>query len=146
MDALSDVLRVVGLNGGVFMDAEFTEPWAIAGKVAPELCRPFMAQPEQVVCFHYVVEGGFRLDVEGAPSIIVGPGEAVMLPRNDLHVLSSGGGVAPVAAGELIEQPDSLGVARIVHGGGGARTRLVCGFLGGSAQLHPLLASLPTAI
>ena len=65
MDALSDVLRVVGLSGGVFMDAEFTDPWSVAGKVAPELCRPFMAQPAQVVGFHYVVEGGFELRLEG---------------------------------------------------------------------------------
>ncbi len=35
------------------------------------------------------------------------------------------------------------GMARIVHGGGGPRTRMVCGFVGGNAQLHPLLANLP---
>ena len=34
----------------------------------------------------------------------------------------------------------------IVHGGGGAQTRMVCGFLGGNAQLHPLLANLPSVI
>jgi AraC-like DNA-binding protein len=61
MDALSDVLRVVGLTGGVFLEAEFTEPWTVAGKVAPDLCRPFMVQPRQVVLFHYVVDGGFVL-------------------------------------------------------------------------------------
>ena len=29
MDALSDVLRVVRLKGGVFLHAEFTAPWCI---------------------------------------------------------------------------------------------------------------------
>jgi hypothetical protein len=29
MDALSDVLRVVRLDGGVFLRAEFTAPWCI---------------------------------------------------------------------------------------------------------------------
>jgi hypothetical protein len=37
MDALSDVLPFVDLTGGVFMDAEFTEPWSVSGKVAPGL-------------------------------------------------------------------------------------------------------------
>jgi AraC-like DNA-binding protein len=143
MDALSDVLRIVGLTGGVFMEAEFTEPWSVVGKVAPELCRPFMAQPEHVVCFHYVLEGRFVLRLGDGTSSEVGAGEVVMLPRNDVHVFGSAAGIAPVSAGQLIQAPEALGVARITHGGGGARTRMVCGFLGGNSQLHPMLASLP---
>jgi len=146
MDALSDVLRVVGLTGGVFMDAEFTEPWSVTGKVAPELCRPFMVQPRQVVCFHYVVEGGFQLQVDDDEPMEVAAGQAIMLPRNDVHVFGSRTGLRPVSAGDLISPPDSLGVFKIRHGGGGARTHLVCGFLGGNEQLQPLLASLPAAM
>jgi AraC-like DNA-binding protein len=69
-----------------------------------------------------------------------------MLPRNDLHVFGSARELAPIGAGELIRPPQALGVARIVHGGGGGRTRMVCGFLGGNSQLHPLLASLPAVM
>ncbi len=143
MDALSDVLRFVGLTGGVFMDAEFTEPWSISGKVAPELCRPFMVQPEYVVCFHYVVEGALKLTLEDGASRQVRAGEVVMLARNDRHVLGSASSLAPIGLGEVIQPPEAFGVARIVHGGGGPRTRMVCGFLGGNAHLHPLLAALP---
>jgi len=32
MDALSDVLRVARLNGGVFLHAEFFEPWCMAAR------------------------------------------------------------------------------------------------------------------
>ncbi len=143
MDALSDVLRVVGLTGGVFMDAEFTEPWSVAGKVAPELCRPFMVQPARVVAFHYVVEGGFELQLQDEPPCRIRAGEAVMLPRNDMHVFGSPGNLPAVSVRDLIQPLESLGVVRIVHGGGGARTRLVCGFMGGNDQIHPLLTSLP---
>jgi AraC-like DNA-binding protein len=146
MDALSDVLRVVGLTGGVFLDAEFTEPWSVAGKVAPDLCRPFMAQPQQVVCFHYVVEGGFELQLDHGPPMTIGAGQAVMLPRNDMHVFGSRSDLPPVGAHELIHPPDALGLFKIRHGGGGSRTRLVCGFLGGNDQLQPLLTSLPAAL
>jgi hypothetical protein len=31
-DALSDLLRVVRLSGGVFLDAEFTAPWCVAAQ------------------------------------------------------------------------------------------------------------------
>ena len=40
MDALSDVLRVVGLAGGVFLEARFTAPWCLLGQVGPEHCAP----------------------------------------------------------------------------------------------------------
>jgi AraC-like DNA-binding protein len=146
VDALSDILRVVGLTGGLYMDAEFTEPWAVMGQVAPELCRPFMVQPERVVGFHYVLEGAFDLTVEGRPAIRVSAGQAVMLPRNEVHVLSGGPRVAPISAAEVLRPPEAFGVARTNFGGGGARTRMVCGFMGGNAQLEPLLASLPSAI
>jgi len=47
---------------------------------------------------------------------------------------------------DLIHAGDAHGVAKGVHGGGGARTRLVCGFMGGNAQLRPLLESLPAVM
>jgi hypothetical protein len=41
------------------LDTEFTEPWCVSGKVALELCQPYMVEPEYIVGFHYVMEGGF---------------------------------------------------------------------------------------
>jgi AraC-like DNA-binding protein len=146
MDALSDVLRVTGLTGGVFMEAEFTAPWAIMAKVSPELCRPFMVLPQQLVCFHYVAEGAFLMQLEDGRLWEVRAGEAIMLLRNDAHVMTSAPNLAPVAASEIIKPPDDLGVPRISYGGGGERTRLVCGFLGGDAQLNPLLDHMPVAL
>jgi AraC-like DNA-binding protein len=146
MDALSDVLRIVGLSGGVFMEAEFTAPWSVAGRVSPEFCRPFMAPPPQVIGFHYVVEGLMRLSMDGVPPLDVVAGQVVMLPHNDLHVFASPDGGAPVGVHELASQADGRGVPKIVYGGDGPRTRVVCGFLGGNDQLDLLLASLPRVL
>lgn len=143
MDALSDVLDVVGLAGGVFLHAEFTEPWWVAGRVSPEACRPFMAPPQEVIGFHYVAEGRFLVRIEGEPDHEIGQGEAVMLPRNDMHAFGYGPSLPPILISDIIQPPNALGMAQIVHGGGGARTRLICGFLGGNDQLRPLLTGLP---
>ncbi len=61
MDALSDVLRVVKLSGGVFLQAEFTEPWCLVSEVTPENCAPLMPVPEHLILYHYVAEGDFHL-------------------------------------------------------------------------------------
>ena len=57
MDALSDVLRVAHLTGGVFLHAEFFEPWCIAARVSPEHCTPILGPASHLIIYHYVVEG-----------------------------------------------------------------------------------------
>lgn len=143
MDPLSDVLRLVGLTGGVFMEAEFSAPWSVAGKVSKEFCAAFMAPSERIVAFHYVVEGEVTVVLAEGPGRRLGAREVVLLPHNDAHIFASAEGLATVSAAQLIQPAETQGVARIVHGGGGARTRMVCGFLGGNEGLHPLLANLP---
>lgn len=143
MDPLSDVLRLVGLTGGVFMEAEFSAPWSVAGKVTNEFCRAFMAPSERIVAFHYVVEGSLSLSLENGASWRLAARQIVLLPHNDVHVFASAEGLAPVSVAELIQPAGKNGIARIVFGGGGARTRMLCGFLGGNEGLHPLLANLP---
>ena len=61
MDALSDVLKVAHLTGGVFLHAEFFAPWCIATRVAPQHCAPFLATASDLIIFHYVVEGDLHI-------------------------------------------------------------------------------------
>jgi AraC-like DNA-binding protein len=143
MDALSDALRVMGLTGGVFLDARFTAPWSIIGKIANEHCRPYMTVPGQLICFHFLAEGRCVAQVDGHPALELDAGDVVLIPRNDPHVIGSALGLKPILASELIVPPQGSELPKIVHGGGGAHTRLVCGFLGGDVLLHPLLAALP---
>ena len=146
MDALSDMLRVVGLTGGIFLDAKFTAPWCIAGQVSPDMCAPFMAPPSHLVCFHFLVEGRCAIEVDGVEPVKLGEGEVVLLARNELHRIGSDLRLNAVPAGEIILAPEGAGVPRIVHGGGGDRCTMVCGFLGGDTQLQPLLATLPSLL
>jgi AraC-like DNA-binding protein len=143
MDALSDALRVMGLTGGVFLDARFSAPWCIADKFSAEQCRPYLSAPSQVIGFHFVAEGRCVVQVEGQPPCELTAGDVVLIPRNDHHVMGSELGLKPMPASGLMHPPKGTELPKIVHGGGGVPTRLVCGFLGGEALLNPLLAALP---
>ena len=147
MDALSDVLRVVHLTGGVFLHAEFFAPWCIAARVAPEHCAPLLGPVSHLILYHYVVEGALHVRVEGEEAFVLRPGEVVLFPRNDLHLLGSDLALPPVLAGDIIQPPKDGGLFAIHHGGYGARTSLVCGFLGcDSADGNPVIATLPAAL
>ena len=65
MDALSDVLRVAHLTGGVFLHADFFAPWCMSARVAPEHCAPALGPASHLILYHYVVEGELRIRVEG---------------------------------------------------------------------------------
>jgi AraC-like DNA-binding protein len=146
VDALSDVLRVVKLTGGVFLDAEFSAPWCVKSQIGPEDCKPFLPEPAHVISYHYVVEGRLLVkEGDGAP-VALKAGEIVLFPRNDVHYLGSVMAREPTDAHTLIQAPDGGGLPRIVHGGGGEKTRIVCGFLGSEAQHNPLLATLPAML
>jgi AraC-like DNA-binding protein len=146
-DALSDVLRVVRLLGGVFLHAEFTEPWCILSQAEPEDCGPLMPEVDHIILYHYVLEGRMAIDVGGGPAVDVGPRQAVVLPHNDVHRMGSDLNLRPAPSHDLIHLGADGSLAEIRHGGGGARTRLICGFLGcRHLEGNPLLGALPPVL
>jgi AraC-like DNA-binding protein len=148
MDALSDVLRVAHLTGGVFLHAEFLAPWCVEARIEPQHCAPLLGAASHLMPYHYVVEGEVLVRVEGTEAFALGAGEVVLFPRNDLHLLGSDLGVPAVTARDIIRPPTGGGLFSIHHrGGDGARTRLVCGFLGcDGAQGNPVISTLPAAM
>ena len=149
MDALSDVLRVANLTGGVFLHAEFFAPWCIAARVSPEHCAPALGSASHLIIYHYVVEGEFRfrLQQDDAQELVIEAGEIVLLPHNDLHLMGSDLKIRPVPGKDIIHPPTSGGLFTIHHGGDGKRTRMVCGFLGcAEGERNPVIASLPSLL
>jgi AraC-like DNA-binding protein len=143
VDPLSDVLRSVRLKGGVFLDARFTAPWCVTSYVAAEDCKPMLANPAQMISYHFMTEGRMLVSAGNEPPIEVQAGEIVLLPRNDVHQLASEPGLMPVAGRDLIQPSPNGGLARATHGGGGASARIICGFLASDDAFNPLIASLP---
>jgi AraC-like DNA-binding protein len=142
-DPLSEVLRSVRLTGGVFLECRFGAPWSVISKISPEQWQPYLTNPSQVICYHFVIEGRLLVTVDGQPPLEVSAGEIVLLPRNDTHVLASAAGITPVNAYAFLKPSEDGGLDRIVHGGGGEPTRIVCGFLASEQDFNPLITRLP---
>jgi AraC-like DNA-binding protein len=146
MDALLDIFKTMRLSGGIFLDAEFTAPWCVTSQVTPEDCAPFMPQPVKLIAYHYVTEGNLILKVAEQPQVTVQVGEIILLPRNDEHVIGSAAALKPIMADHLILPGIGGKLARIVHGGGGEKTQILCGFLGTDAARLPICDILPSVM
>ena len=147
MDALSDVLRVMRLKGGVFLHAEFSDPWCLAVKIAPESCTPYLGPSSRLVAYHYVLEGRMRVRMDDGAELDVEAGQSVLFPRNDPHLLGTDLDRPPVMGAEVVQPPADGELARILIGGGGAQTKIICGFLGAEdVRGNPVIGALPAAL
>ena len=131
------------LSGGVFLDAEFTSPWCVSSHVGPEDYGAFLRSPAHVIAYHYVTEGRALLRVSDGPPVSVGAGEIILLPRNEPHQLGSELNLRAVSVDHLVQPPSEGRPPRIVYGGGGERTRMLCGFLGSDSPNPPIASVLP---
>jgi len=148
MDALSDVLGVIRLTGAVFLSAEFTAPWSVLTQRGPGDSAPNMSSAGHLVHYHLVTEGECLATLAGEEPIRVEAGDLLLFPRGDAHVLASAPDLKPVPTADLLGWSEPAGtIHRLVHGGGGETTRMVCGFLACDTRLfEPLLMALPRVL
>lgn len=147
MDALSDILQLVRLAGGVYLQAEFTAPWCLEGKLRPHHLGPMLHSSEHVIIYHYVLDGSVWLTIKSHPPQRFEAGQVIIMPHNDLHRIGSDLGIQPGSKTEVVETPHRLGLTKMEYGGGGAPTKLICGYLGcDKLEASPLLSALPPMI
>jgi AraC-like DNA-binding protein len=148
MDALSETLRVVRLVGAIFIQGRFTAPWCYQSPRADAAARLLEPQAERVVIFHLITEGECFAEIGDEPPIRLGAGDVAVFPQGHAHRMCSEPGLKP-ARGVRLEDARLADVLSrrprtLVYGGGGAATRLVCGYLACDARLaRMLLGGLP---
>jgi AraC-like DNA-binding protein len=146
MDALSETLRVVRLVGAIFINARFTAPWCYQSPRADSVAPILEPGAERVVIFHLITEGECYVELAGEPPVHLVAGDAIIFPQGDAHRMTSQPGLPPATGGRL-DEVLSRRPRQLAYGGGGASTRLVCGYLACDARLAGmLLAGLPALV
>ncbi|HET9339587.1 MAG TPA: AraC family transcriptional regulator [Casimicrobiaceae bacterium] len=146
MDALSETLRVVRLTGAIFINGRFTAPWCYQSPSAATAAPLLEPGAENVVIFHLITEGECHVELGEGPPMHLIAGDAVLFPQGDAHRMASEPGVAPAPGGRLADVL-SRRPRQLAYGGGGATTRLVCGYMACDARLaRLLLAGLPPVV
>ena len=143
MDALSQTLRVVHLVGAMFLQARFTAPWCYQSPRADVAAPLLEPRAERVIIFHLITEGECFVEMPDGPPVRLMAGDVVLFPRGDAHRMASQPGVA-AATGARLSEVLARRPRALAYGGGGAPTRLVCGYLACDDRLaRMLLSGLP---
>src|SRR5436305_7277969 len=78
MDVLSEVLRVVKLQGALFYNGEFSSPWSVFAAPSCELARYFGTDTEHVMVYHLLSEGQASVRLDDGKRLNLEAGDIVM--------------------------------------------------------------------
>lgn len=132
MNGVSEVLQSLRLEGGLFLTAEFTAPWCIWSRFSLPAFNERLAGKGHVMFFHFILEGGCKLRLSDDAKVLdVAAGDLVFFPSDERHLMGSHLHHAPIESIDLPPEPqvDGSDIIRFRHGGGGAITRIICGFI-----------------
>jgi AraC-like DNA-binding protein len=139
---LEAALEQLRLEGAIFFRSELTDAFAFESTPLA-FADSFHAGADRLILFHIVAAGSCWVEV-GGERHWARQGDVIVLPYGDQHVI---GGLTPAVARpihELMEPPPWKQLPLLRHGGGGARTDIVCGYLYSEDPLFdPAMRALP---
>jgi AraC-like DNA-binding protein len=142
LDPLSDLLRVVRLDGAFFYAVEAAEPWIVESAPAKELRPQILPTSEHLISYHILTGGSCYVRLIGEEPVELGAGDVIVFPHGDPNVMSSGRDLC--APGVTTTFPDRYPDTVVLGNGGPPAATFVCGFLGCDRRpFNPLLTSLP---
>ena len=145
MDAVSEILSRVTLNGAVFFTAEFSAPWGFSAPAAKVMASKVAPGAPHLVVYHLVVEGGAYVEMADGQSLTLSPGDVVVFPHGDPHSMSNHKGTRPPFPNYgITAKIIARDLRPLSAGGGGAVSTFVCGYM--TCDPHPsrpILGGLP---
>lgn len=144
MDVLSEVLKVVKLDGAVFYNAEFSTPWSFRSPPSRTVAPYLAPGAGHVIIYHLLTEGRGFARLEDGERVPLEAGDIVIFPHGDAHIMESGDRIGTLDIGKELARILSQGLRLARLGGGGEITRFVCGFMTCEPRLvQVILGGLP---
>ena len=145
MDAFSEILTGVKLDGALYFNAELSAPWCFSSPPSTALAGLLAPGAPHLVIYHFLIEGGAYVGLADGQSVQLSPGDVVILPHGDPHEMNSGKGAAVTPqTSAILSKVKSRDLSPLQCGGGGDTARFVCGYMAcDPAMSRPILSGLP---
>jgi len=144
MDVLSEVLKVVKLQGALFYNGEFSAPWSIRAASARALAGHFQAGVEHVIVYHLLTEGRCTVRLDSGETVALKAGDLVMVPHGDPHIMENGHATETIDDSSQLGSVLAQGLKLWRVGNGGEVTKFICGYMACDLRLSEMfLSGLP---
>ncbi len=138
MDILDDILNTLDLNGALYFRTDFSGPWSVTVPVLEGAAR-----------FHLVAQGQCTVTLPGKDPQVLGPGDLILIPRGQTHILSDAPVIDAPPLEQVLEQVgyDGNGFLKVGDGDPTASTQLICGhFTFRQKADHAMLRAMPDSL
>jgi AraC-like DNA-binding protein len=145
MDAFSEILSGVKLNGALFFSAELSAPWGFSSPQSNTLAPLLAPGAPHLVIYHFVIDGEAFVQLADGQSVELGPGDVVVVPHGDPHRMTSGRVVTATSlTSTILSKIKSHDLTPLQTSGSGDTARYVCGYMACDPFLsRPILNGLP---
>jgi AraC-like DNA-binding protein len=144
MDAFSEILSGLKLNGALYFSAEFSAPWSFSSPPAVKLSELLGIGEAHLVIYHFLIEGEALVTAD-EQTVELEPGDVVILPHGNPHQMTSGkGAIAAMQSSAILAKIKARDLRPVQAGGGGDAARFACGYMACDPYIsRPILAGLP---
>jgi AraC-like DNA-binding protein len=140
---LRSALEQLRLEGAIFFRSELTEGFAFESTPLA-LADALHPGAQRLILFHIVARGSCWVSVADGEPHRANQGDVIVLPYGDAHTITGESPAERVSILTLLDRPPWDVMPTIRHGGGGASTDLVCGYLFSEDPLFdPAMRALP---
>ena len=144
VDILTQVLRSVRLSGAVLFRGEFSSPWSLAAPDSRQAAPFLVPGAKSLIFFHVLTQGRCSVAVGEEDPFELSSGDVIALPYGDPHAMGNPLADNHTPLASVLAPPPWPKCPIVVHGGGGERTQLICGFLHcDEALFSPVSRNLP---
>jgi len=96
MDALSEILKAIHLQGAVFLDADLREGWSYLTPSPQLIGELHMPGAEHIIPYHLITSGACHAGPVGSELVAVEAGDLIVFPHGDRHILASASAVGSI--------------------------------------------------
>jgi len=129
MDVLSEVLKVVKLQGAMYYNGEFSSPWSVCSPPSRAVAPYLAPGAGHVIIYHLLTEGRASARLLDGERITLDAGDIVIFPHGDAHIIENGRPTEPVDIAKELARVVSQGLKLARLGGGGEVTKFICGYM-----------------
>src|SRR5262249_50456373 len=147
MAALSQLLRAIRLDSAIYINAELSAPCCLASPESRLLAPIIARRGGHVIVYHLIRDGRAHVQLPDGERVLLSAGDIVSFPHGDGHLFGSGDECPPIDVRTSLPSVLERRLDLLRVGGGGARCRLICGFLSCDPELaQTFLGGLPRVI
>lgn len=144
VDVLSEVLKVVKLQGALFYNGEFSSPWSFCSPASRTIGGHLAPDAGHVIIYHLLTEGRASARLLEGERIVLQAGDIVIFPHGDAHIIENGPPSKAVDIAKELARILANGLKLSKFGGGGEVSKFICGFMACEPRLGQVfLSGLP---